>query len=204
MSLQLALFEAPVPDAPVPAAPEGLLYRPDLITSEEEQALAAGFAALPFQPYQFGAFQGARQTVSFGWKYGPDGKTVERVEPIPDFLLGVRAKAAAFAGLEPEALAQSLVIQYPPGAPIGWHRDRPAFKDVIGVSLLTPAPLRLRLERRDGGWDRVTQILAPRSAYLLRGPARHQWRHSIPPLDALRYSITFRTLNPKWRHFSGG
>ena len=89
---------------------------------------------------------------------------------------------------------QSLVIQYPPGAPIGWHRDRPAFKDVIGVSLLTPAPLRLRLERPDGGWDRVAQVLEPCSAYLLSGPARHQWQHSIPPLEQKRYSITFRTL----------
>ncbi len=199
MSVQLALFEAPAPPAP-----DGLLYRPELITPEEEQALAARFETLPFKPYQFGAFQGARQTVSFGWRYAADGKSVERVDPVPDFLRDVRAKAAAFAGLEPEALVQSLVIQYPPGAPIGWHRDRPAFKDVIGVSLLTPAPLRLRLERPDGGWDRTTQVLEPRSVYLLRGPARHDWQHSIPPLDALRYSITFRTLNPKWRHFSGG
>ncbi len=75
---------------------------------------------------------------------------------------------------------------------------------MLGVSLLTPAPLRLRLERPDGGWDRVTQMLEPRSAYLLRGPARHHWQHSIPALDALRYSITFRTRNPKWRHFSEG
>ncbi|MEI9892167.1 MAG: hypothetical protein WDN45_18465, partial [Caulobacteraceae bacterium] len=144
-------------------------YRPELISPDEEQTLAARFEALPFKPYQFRGYEGARQTIAFGWKYGADGKTVERVDPIPDFLLEVRAKAAAFARLEPEALAQSLVIKYPPGAPIGWHRDRPAFKEVLGVSLLTPAPLRLRLERPDGGWDRVTQMLEPRSAYLLRG-----------------------------------
>jgi alkylated DNA repair protein (DNA oxidative demethylase) len=189
MPSQLALFEAPAPPAP-----DGFLYCPDLITPEEEQALVARFESLPFKPYDFRGFQGARQTVSFGWKYAADGRAIEPVEPIPDFLLDLRAKATAFAGLEPEALAQSMVIQYPPGAPIGWHRDRPAFKDVIGVSLLTPASLRLRLERPDGGWDRLTQRLEPRSVYLLRGPARHQWQHSIPPLDALRYSITFRTL----------
>lgn len=189
MPSQLALFEAPAP-----ATPEGFLYRPELITQEEEQALAARFETLPFKPYDFRGFQGARQTVSYGWKYAADDRTLERVDPVPDFLLAMRAKAAAFAGLEPEALAQALVIQYPPGAPIGWHRDRPAFKDVVGVSLLTPAPLRLRLERPGGGWDRVTQMLEPRSAYLLRGAARHRWQHSIPPLPALRYSVTFRTL----------
>ena len=199
MPIQLALFEPPAP-----TAPEGFAYRPDLIAPAQEQALAARFETLPFKPYEHRGYAGARQTVSFGWKYAADGRTVDRVDPIPDFLLEVRARAAAFAGLEPDDLVQSLVIQYPPGAPIGWHRDRPAFKDVIGVSLLTPAPLRLRLERPDGGWDRVTQVLQPRSAYLLRGAARHQWRHSIPPLEALRYSITFRTLNPKWRHFSHG
>jgi len=199
MPVQLALFEAPASPAP-----DGFAYRPELITPGEERALAARFESLPFKPYQFHGYEGARQTVSFGWRYAADGNSVERVDPIPDFLHGVQAKAAAFAGLDPEALVQSLVIQYSSGAPIGWHRDRPAFKDVIGVSLLTPAPLRLRLERPDGGWDRVTQVLEPRSVYLLRGPARHQWQHSIPPLDALRYSITFRTLNPKWRHFSGG
>ena len=132
--------------------------------------------------------------MSFGWRYGADGRTVEPAQAIPDFLLTVRDQAAAFAGLEPEALAQALVVDYPPGAPIGWHRDRPAFGQVIGVSLLTPAPLRLRLERPDGGWERVTQGLEPRSAYRLSGPARHQWQHSIPPLDQRRYSITFRTL----------
>lgn len=194
MPSQLALFEALAPEPGGLVAPDGFSYRPELITPQEEAALAARFESLPFKPYDFRGFLGARQTVSFGWKYTADGRSIERVDPIPDFLTGVRARAAAFAGLEPEALAQSMVIQYPPGAPIGWHRDRPAFKDVIGVSLLTPAPLRLRLERPDGGWDRVTQVLEPRSVYLLRGPARHQWRHSIPPLEALRYSITFRTL----------
>jgi hypothetical protein len=31
-------------------------------------------------------------------------------------------------------------------------------------------------------------------AYLLRGSARWDWQHSIPPVDTLRYSITFRNL----------
>ena len=189
MTAQLALFEAPAPKGP-----EGFVYRPDLITPEEEVALAAQFQSLPFKPYEFRGYLGARRTVAFGWRYADDGKAIVKVQAIPDFLLEVRAKAAAFAGLDPEALAQALVTEYPPGAPIGWHRDRPAFGQVIGVSLLAPAPLRLRLERPEGGWDRVTQELEPRSAYLLSGAARHRWQHSIPPLKQRRYSITFRTL----------
>ncbi len=189
MTAQLALFEAPAP-----AGPEGFAYRPGLITPEEEAALAARFETLPFKPYEFRGYLGARRTVAYGWRYADDGKAIVGVQTIPDFLQEVRAKAAAFAGLEPEALAQALVADYPPGAPIGWHRDRPAFGQVLGVSLLTPAPLRLRLERPGGGWDRVTQVLEPRSAYRLSGPARHRWQHSIPPLESQRYSITFRTL----------
>ncbi len=146
MSVQLALFAAPAP-----ATPEGFAYRPGLITPEEEQALAARFEALPFKPYEFRGYLGARRTVAYGWRYTGDGKAIEQVQPIPDFLLEVRAKAAAFAGLEPDALAQALVIDYPPGAPIGWHRDRPAFGQVVGVSLLAPAPLRQRLERPESG-----------------------------------------------------
>lgn len=190
---QLNLFGEP-PAEPENTLPPGFAYRPELIARDQEQALAARFEALPFKPYEFRGYEGARQTLSFGWKYTADGKAIEQVQPIPDYLLPIRDQVAAFAGLEPEEIVQSLVVKYPPGAPIGWHRDRPAFGKVMGVSLLAPAPLRLRLERPDGGWDRVTQRLEPRSAYLLSGPARHQWQHSIPPLDALRYSITFRTL----------
>lgn len=189
MTDQLALFEAPAP-----AAPEGFAYRPDLITPAEEADLAARFGTLPFKPYEFRGYFGARRTVAYGWRYGADGKAIEPAQAIPDFLLEVRARAAAFAGLEPDALVQAMVIDYPPGAPIGWHRDRPAFGQVLGVSLLAPAPLRLRRERAEGGWDRITRVLEPRSAYRLSGPARHRWQHSIPPLDAQRYSITFRTL----------
>jgi alkylated DNA repair dioxygenase AlkB len=190
-SAQLNLF-----DPPAPTLPEGFAYRPELITPEEEQALAAAFEDLPFRPYEFQAYKANRLTVSFGWRYSADGRAVERAPPIPDFLEPVRARVAAFAGLPPEALEQSLVIRYPPGAPIGWHRDRPAFRTVMGVSLLTPALLRLRLKQGDG-WIRASQRLEPRSAYLLSGPARGQWEHSIPPAQALRYSITFRTVNPE-------
>jgi alkylated DNA repair dioxygenase AlkB len=87
-----------------------------------------------------------------------------------------------------------LINKYEPGAPIGWHRDRPVFAEVVGVSLLAPCPFRLRLRLPEGGFLRRTVTLAPRSAYLLSGPARTLWEHSIPPAEALRYSITFRNF----------
>lgn len=177
-----------------PEAPEGFDYRADFLSSVEEAALVDRIAALPFAPFAFQGFLGKRRTVSFGWHYAFDGGGLREAEPIPSFLEPVRARAAAFAGLAPEDLQHALIIEYAEGAGIGWHRDRPVFGDVIGISLLAPA--RLRFRRKQGaGWERRTLIAAPRSAYLLRGPARAEWEHSIPGMDRLRYSITFRSLS---------
>jgi alkylated DNA repair protein (DNA oxidative demethylase) len=185
---QLNLFEPPPP-----AAPAGLVYAPGFIGAGEESALAAEIAALPFKPFEFHGFTGNRRTVSFGLHYAFDGGGLREAEPIPAWLRPLRARAAALAGREPEAFVHALVIEYAPGAGIGWHRDRPVFGDVVGISLLAPAPLRFR--RKSGAkWDRFTLTAEPRSAYLLSGEARHEWEHSIPQLETLRYSVTLRTL----------
>ncbi|MER8571603.1 alpha-ketoglutarate-dependent dioxygenase AlkB [Mesorhizobium sp. M1338] len=113
--------------------------------------------------------------------------------PIPDFLLSLRKKVAILASRPAEAFAQVLINEYQPGAGIGWHRDKPHFEDVAGVSLLAPCSFRLR--RKNGTrWDRQTILVEPRSAYLMTGPSRTEWEHSIPPLAEHRYSITLRTL----------
>ena len=173
--------------------PDGMRYAPDVISPDEEQALVAEIAQLPFRAFEFHGFHGKRRTVSFGWSYDFNGGGLQQSGGIPDFLLPVRARAAAFAGLEPAALEHALVIEYSPGAGIGWHRDRPAFGDVIGILLLSPCTFRLR-HRQGSGWERCSLATQARSAYLLRGPSRTDWEHSIPPLETLRYSITFRSL----------
>jgi alkylated DNA repair protein (DNA oxidative demethylase) len=170
-----------------------LRYQDNLISPEEERALVAQFAMLDFKPFEFQGFLGKRKTVSFGWSYRFDGSGLARAEPIPEWLLPIRARAAAFAGIDAQALEHALLIEYGEGAGLGWHRDRPVFGDVIGISLLAPAALRFR--RKTGAkWERHTLIAEPCSAYLLRGPARDEWEHSIPPVETPRYSITLRTL----------
>jgi alkylated DNA repair dioxygenase AlkB len=186
-SIQPSLFPAD------PAMPDGLAYRPGLISAGEEKALLEHMAGLPFRPFEFQGFLGKRETVSFGWSYRFDGSGLAPAEPMPDWLLPARANAASFAGLDPEQIEHALLIRYGEGAGLGWHRDRPVFGDVAGISLLAPAPLRFR-RRRGDKWERFTLTPEPRSAYLLRGPSRDEWEHSIPPVEALRYSITFRTL----------
>lgn len=188
MAPQMSLFESGG------ASPRGLTYRPDFITSEEEAALAARVAALPLRPFEFHGFVGNRRTCSFGWHYAFDGSGLREAEPIPDWLQPFRERAATLAGLEPDAFVHALIIEYAPGAGIGWHRDRPVFGDVVGVSLLAPAPLRFRRRGEGRRFERFTMTAEPRSAYLLRDEARDAWEHSIPALETLRYSITLRTL----------
>ena len=176
--------------------PAGMRYAPDLISVEEEQSLLQELAALPFREFEFHGFLGKRRVTSFGWHYDFNGGGLKKAGDLPRFLLPVRERAARFAELPPSALEHALLIEYGPGAAIGWHKDRPAFDVVIGISLLSRCTFRLR--RKVGAtWERRSLIAEPRSAYLLRGPARTESEHSIPPLETLRYSITFRSLSPR-------
>jgi alkylated DNA repair dioxygenase AlkB len=145
--------------------PEGFSYAASLLDEAEEQALLAEIRSLPFRDFEF---------------HG-------------EFLLPVREQAAAFAKIPPQDLQQVLATEYGAGAAIGWHRDRSVFGDVVGISLLSSCTFRLR--RKQGGrWQRANLTVEPRSVYLLRGPSRTEWEHSIPAVSTLRYSITFRNV----------
>ncbi|TGS67452.1 alpha-ketoglutarate-dependent dioxygenase AlkB [Mesorhizobium sp. M3A.F.Ca.ET.201.01.1.1] len=181
--------------APAASLPQGFLYRPDLITRAEEDELVLRLAGLPFKPFDFHGHLANRQVVGFGLRYDYDRRQVVEADAIPDFLLPLRRKVADFARRPAAEFAQVLINEYRPGAGIGWHRDKPQFELVAGVSLLAPCSFRLR--RRNGArWDRETIEVEPRSAYLMGGPTRDEWEHSIPPVDQHRYSVTFRTLRP--------
>jgi alkylated DNA repair dioxygenase AlkB len=183
---QLSLLE------PLPSFPEGLEYRAELVSPAEEAELLAHFRELDFREYEFHGYFGKRRVVSFGLHYEANEGTVGNTQEIPSFLLPLRQKAADFARLAPSELRQALVTEYTPGAAIGWHRDRPAYRDVIGVSFGSSCRFRFR-RKRGSSWERASMIVERRSVYLLRGPARTEWQHSIPPAERLRYSITFRS-----------
>jgi alkylated DNA repair dioxygenase AlkB len=181
------------------SAPAGLAYREDFISEEEERALIAAIKAAPLAPFRFQGWLGKRLTASFGWHYDFDRAEFAPTFPIPEALLPVRDRAAAFAGLPPDELVQALLIRYDPGAGIGWHRDRPAFEHVVGISLGHPAVLRLRQRKPGGGFSRASQPVAPRSIYHLSGEVRRDWEHSIAPSETRRWSITFRSLSERGR-----
>jgi alkylated DNA repair dioxygenase AlkB len=185
---QPGLFEAPMPDLP-----EGFVYRGDFMSADEERAIAAELAKLPFEPFQFRGYEARRRVHSFGYRYDFNAQRLEEADPIPDWLQPMRERAEAFAGVAPGRLQQLLINEYLPGAPIGWHRDRPQFEKVVGISVGAPCVFRLR-RRVGAGFERKSLTLEPRSAYLISGIAREQWEHSIPPVEQHRYSVTFRSF----------
>lgn len=185
----------PAPQADLFGTPSlpGLAYRDDVVTPAEEAALIANIAASNLTPFQFQQWEGKRLTRSFGWTYDFQTGRFAPGDPLPEWLEPMRARAAAFAGLDASALEQALIIEYGVGAGIGWHKDRPVFEHVIGISLGSPAVMRFR--RRAGEkFERATADLAPRSIYHMHGEARNDWEHSITAMDTPRWSVTFRSL----------
>jgi alkylated DNA repair dioxygenase AlkB len=176
-----------------PTLPDGFVYRPEVVSIQDERLLVERIGQLPLKELEFHGYTARRRTISFGWHYDFGRSRLDQAEEIPAWLLPLREIAADVAGLTPGQLPHVLILEYGAGATIGWHRDKPVFGDVIGISLL--ASCRFRLRRKAGSrWERASLILEPRSAYLLHGPSRTEWEHSIPAVDALRYSITFRSL----------
>jgi alkylated DNA repair dioxygenase AlkB len=180
-----------------PALPEGFRYQPDFLSAHEERDLVERFANLPFKEFEFRGYRGNRRVLSFGWQYDFNRMELQRTEDMPAFLLPLRERAARFANLKASDLQHVLLTEYAPGAGIGWHKDKPMFAEVVGISLGSPCVFRFR--RKTGStWERASGVAEPRSAYLLQGPSRTEWEHSIPAVDRLRYSITFRNFKPSY------
>jgi alkylated DNA repair dioxygenase AlkB len=176
-----------------PPQPHGLRYEPACVTPDEERTLIKAFGTLPLAPFQFGAFEGKRWVASFGVRYDYADQRVHEAATAPSFMAPFIARAERFAGMEPGAIRHVYFSAYDVGAGIGWHRDKAAFDQVLGLSLGSTCPFRFR-RKQENGWQRYTLEAAPRSIYLLSGEARAVWEHSIAPVIEPRWSITFRTM----------
>jgi len=191
---QLALFGDASPSQS-PGLPPGWEYRPEFIDTDEEAALLAFIATLRLAEARYKGYTARRRVAHFGAAYDYDDRRLLPAPPLPAELEPLRAKAAAWIGEAPDALANALVAEYRAGVPLGWHRDVPDYETVVGISLA--GTVRMRFRRyppvAPKKADVVSLELAPRSAYVLRAEARWGWQHSVAPAPALRYSITFRT-----------
>ena len=191
----MMLFDAPL----IP----GLAYREELISQQDEAALIEKVDAIDLSPFKFQGWTGKRLTRTFGWRYDFDDRSFSPVEAIPDWLRPLRERASGFADVDPADFVHALVTRYDPGTGIGWHRDRPQFGKVVGISLAGSATLRFR-RRTPSGFRRANLEVQPRSAYLLSAEVREQWEHGIAAHESLRYSITFRTLSDRGRAAANG
>lgn len=200
---QLALFgqSAPAP----PAGPDGLDYEAGWLAADDEAALIELVRRLPLEHARYKAYTARRRVVSYGGEFDYETNRLSPGEPLVDVLHPLRARVAHWAGLPPDALVHVLVAEYAPGTPLGWHRDVPDFEKVIGVSLGAAAQLRFRPYPPQPGRraDVVTRTVEARSIYRLQGAARWDWQHSVPPVAALRWSITFRTAVDRSTRESG-
>jgi alkylated DNA repair dioxygenase AlkB len=182
--------------------PQGFRYQDDFITPAEEASLAGHIANVEFSAFEMRGVAARRRVAFFGSAY--DSRNTPTAE-LPGFLFPLRARLAEWVQVKPEDFATALINEYPPGAPIGWHRDAPQYGIVTGLSLLTPCRMKLRpyvspsAHTKDSRSRKTTHELElfPRSAYLMSGQARSDYEHSIPAVEALRYSITFRTLRKR-------
>jgi alkylated DNA repair dioxygenase AlkB len=172
----------------------GFRYAPEFLTTGEEGDLLTHIEKTEWSAVRMHGVVAKRRVAHFGLKYAYETRKAEEGTPIPEYLLGLRGRLAAWAEVQPDALAEALVTEYAPGAGIGWHRDAPMFGIVVAVSLAGGARMRFR-RIQDPSGPKLEAALEPRSAYLLAGSARWQWQHHIPPAKELRYSVTFRPVH---------
>jgi alkylated DNA repair dioxygenase AlkB len=187
VSEQFALFESPASE------PKGLHYLADFVSAETEQKLISGILDLPLQPFQFGQFQGKRRVASFGFRDDYALRRLQEVEPVPAWLDEIVAKVEVLGG-SATRIRPVLCTEYDVGAGIGWHRDKPHFGRIFGLSLGSACKLRFR-RAASKAWDRFTVDAKPRSLYMISGSSRQIWEHSIPAVESPRHSVTFRTMN---------
>lgn len=186
-------------DPPADALPGGMRYQSAFLSPDEEHALIALIGTLPLEAAQYKQYTARRRVVSYGGSFDYDANRLRPAQPLIEALHPLRERVAQWAGMAPDALVHTLVAEYAPGTPLGWHRDVPDFEDVFGVSLGAPATLRFRPYPPDAPKraDVLKLAVEPRSIYALRGPSRWAWQHSVAPVERLRWSITFRTARAK-------
>jgi alkylated DNA repair dioxygenase AlkB len=151
-----------LPDASI--SPAGLQYQRDFISERYGHDLVQRTRSLPLQPFQFGAFEGKRRVASFGWRYDYSEQRLQPAETVLDWIAREIARVEAFGGLLAGAIRQVLFTEYEAGAGIGWHRDKPHFEEVFGLSLFSAYKFRFR-RWTVGGWQRYTLGAEPRSLY---------------------------------------
>ncbi len=188
---QATLFDTSV------SLPNGFVYRPNFLTLEEEADIVSYIEDLPFSHSRLGEYVAKRRIIGFGWGFDFREHKLIPGPPLPPFLHGVQRKIGKWLDIPHTRVAEALITEYSPGSAIGWHRDNESFDAIVGISLSGWCRLRLRPLWRAAKRhpkEVISLPLEPRSAYVMQHESRWDFQHSIPNVETLRYSITFRTL----------
>lgn len=198
---QAKLFDLPA------ALPNGLVYRPDFLSPDEEEVLLAYIQNLPLFNAPYKEYTAKRRILNFGWSFDFRHGRLIPGPPLPRFLESTQRKIAKWLQVPHAHVAEALITEYSPGTQLGWHVDNEAFDKIVGVSLGSWSKIRFRpltsqknhrmFLARQAEKYMISLELEPRSAYIMQGEVRWQWQHSVMPVPDLRYSITFRTLPVK-------
>lgn len=179
-----------------PQYPEGFSYSPEFLTKEEELELVNEISKIELNNFSFQGYTANRKTASFGYDYSFENRKLTKGKNIPAAFSYLLEKVGNQISISPDKFAELLIIEYPEGSVINWHRDAPPFDIIAGISLLNDCKFRLRPQEKEKQ-NRSSIVSFPvkqRSLYVMQGAARSEWQHSIAPVKQVRYSITLRTL----------
>ena len=176
--------------------PDGFEYFRNFLTVQEETNLASEISKINLHTFIFQGFEAKRKVASFGYDYSFEKRNLSKGKEIPAVFDYLIKKVSTHLDISPENFAELLVTEYPIGSVINWHRDAPPFDVIVGISLMADCTFRLRPhdKMKQGRGSVISFPIMRRSLYVMRGPARTDWQHSIAPVAEIRYSITLRTL----------
>lgn len=178
--------------------PPGATVIDDFVSVGREQELLSVIDNAPW-------LQDLRRRVQqYGWRYDYKARRVSEdawLGPLPNWLQQEIGRFSG-SGLFDETPDQVIVNEYEPGQGIAPHIDCvPCFGPII-ATLSLGGRVEMRFENIASGDQRET-LLPPRSLLVLTGPARYEWRHTIPARKSdvidgrrvgrkRRISLTFR------------
>ena len=176
--------------------PEGFSYLSDFISKAEEDFLLEEISKHPLNTFMFQGYEAKRKVASFGYDWSFEKRQLSKGKDIPTTFEKLIQKVADHISVSPDAISELLITEYPPGSVINWHRDAPPFDLIAGISLATDCVFKLRpYDKKKQGRSSIISLTARRrSLYIMQGPSRTDWEHSISPVKTTRYSITLRTL----------
>jgi alkylated DNA repair dioxygenase AlkB len=175
---------------------EGLRYLPDYLSSEAEDALMGAVDTHEWQMTVDHPFQ------VYGYHYNHKRVEAHRIGDLPGWSRELATRLHTDQ-LMPDVPNMLVVNDYPVGSGFFAHIDQAVFGDTI-VSVSLGSSCVMRFSHPSSGQMQEC-LLEPRSALVLSGDVRWNWKHEIPARTvdicggherprSRRVSLTFRTV----------